>query len=179
MSPANVDESRADVEAVAARTGKNEAGGDACSSTRQRHHEHESAAHLLRVDEPMNRRPDDPDCEQGERDPVHLRGEDLEPRIPERPAPDRRSGRHRRSEEREAECRRIGEHVPGVREQGERVTEQPGDDLACHHDEDQHERDRQRAAVGLEPVIVVVVRERRLAAPAGHSATCTLLIPRR
>ena len=93
-------------------------------------------------------RPDDPEREQPERDPVRLRGEDLEPRVPERPAPGRRPRRHRRGDEREPERRRVGEHVPGVGEQRERVGERARDDLADHHGRDEDERDGQRAAVG-------------------------------
>jgi hypothetical protein len=52
--------------------------------------------------------------------------------------------------------------VPGVRKQGERVSHHSRDDLPHHHAEDEDERDGQRFAVSLEPMIVVVVRTERL-----------------
>jgi hypothetical protein len=55
--------------------------------------------------------------------------------------------------------------VPGVGEQGERVSDHTGHDLGGHQADDEDEGDRQCAAVGSEPVIVFVVRPERLVAP--------------
>jgi hypothetical protein len=81
--------------------------------------EDEAAVHVARIDQPVDRRPDNPDGEQSERDAVRLRREDLETGVPERPAAGGRSRRHRRGDKCESERCCIGEHVPRVREERE------------------------------------------------------------
>src|SRR5919198_5135097 len=102
-------ERAADVEALPTRACEHEAGSEADERTCQRDDEDETAANVTWLDQPMDRRPDDQDCDQPERDPVRLRGEDLEPRITERPAAGRRAARHDRGHDREDERGRIGE----------------------------------------------------------------------
>src|SRR4051794_41809221 len=65
-----------------------------------------------------------------------------------------------RRDERGAKGERIGEHVPGVREQRERPGDQAGGDLARHEAEDQAERDRERATVAHARVVVRVAHRR-------------------
>jgi hypothetical protein len=90
---------------------------------------------------------------------------DFEPGVPERRVHVSRGStpcRHRRGDEREAERRGVGEQVAGVGEQGERVSDHARDDLGGHQADDEDEGDRQCAAVGRQPVIVIVVRPERL-----------------
>jgi hypothetical protein len=93
-------------------------------------------------------------------------GEDLQAIEPERAVPpfatstgelDRRQ-RHPDADD-------VGDHVPGVREQGERVRHQAGDDLDHHEHGEQDERREQRANVALagadRRVVVAVLMLRR------------------
>ena len=113
---------------------------------------------------------DDPQREQHERDPVRLRAEDLDAAEAVRHRAARRPSRDPQRDERERERGRVGEHVRGVRQQRERGGEDAGDELGAHEADDQHERDRQRARVGVArhvgvpavamrvPAVVVIVR---------------------
>ena len=98
--------------------------------------------------------------------------EDLEARVAEGPAPGRGPGGHGRCTQGEGERGAIGEHVPGVREQRQGVAEKPGDDLPRHQREDEQQRDRQRPAVRGQPVLVIVVRARRLATRPLANSSC-------
>ena len=64
-------------------------------------------------------------------------------------------------DEREHERPGIGQHVPGVRQQRQRMRDDPGHDLKGHESDDQHERDRQVAPIGIDTeamrMIVTVV----------------------
>ena len=85
--------------------------------------------------------------EQG--DAVGLGGEDLDPFEAEgHPALGRAAGEPDR-DQREADRRRVGEHVGGVGEQRQRVGDDPGHHLGGHEAEDQRQRDPQLAAVGV------------------------------
>ena len=65
----------------------------------------------------------------------------------------------------------VGEHVGGVREQGQRVREDPGDDLAGHEDDDQNERDREAALVRVGADVHVCVCAVRRAALVVHDVS--------
>jgi hypothetical protein len=52
--------------------------------------------------------------------------------------------------------------VPRVGQQRERVSDQPACDLGREQEQDEQQRDRQRATICPQPVIVVVSRAERL-----------------
>ena len=160
----DVQEGAANVQALTTRAGEDEAGGDAHHDAAEGDEQHETAAHVMRIDEPVRGRPHDPQRDQAERDAVGLGGEDLEARVAERPAAGRRTCRHRRGDEREPERRSVGEQMSRVGEESERMAEHPGDDLRSHEHDHEQERDGQRPAIRHEPVIVIVCRTERLVA---------------
>ena len=168
----DVEERAAHVEALPTGAREHQAGHDVDEAAGQSDDEDQPAAHLARVDQAVDGRPDDPDREEAERQPVYLRGEDLEPRVAVRPAPGCRARGHAGGEQREAERGGVGEHVAGVGKQRERVRGKAGDDLADHDPGDEDERDRDRAAVGRQPVVVMVVGHRREPSSASRSRAC-------
>ena len=140
----HVQERAADIEALAARARQHGGGDQADCGARERDDEHDTAAHVGRVDEAADRRVHDHDADHHQHDPVHVRCENLEPAEAERPASVGRPHRKRRRDQREPQSRRVGEHVAGVREQGEGPGDGAEDDLGGHQRDDQAERDRQR-----------------------------------
>ena len=115
----------------------------------QRDDEHDPALDLRRIDQTADRAVQDPYPDDQQRQPVDLRGQDLHPLVSERPAAARGTGRHGRREDGETERGGVGEHVPRVGEQCERVRDQAEDDLAGHEQHDQDERAGQGAPVAV------------------------------
>jgi hypothetical protein len=105
--------------------------------------------HVRRGDEPPNGRVDDQQRDEEEREAVALCGEDLRASEAERPRAPRGTRCQRRSDERGHERGRIGQHVAGVGEEGERVRDEAGGDLPAHEREDQRERGREALAVSV------------------------------
>ena len=138
-----------DVDRAAVGAGQRPRRRDVDRRADQRDHEDQPGAHVRRRDEAVDRLVDDQQREHEQRDAVGLRGEHLHAAQAVGHRAARRPARERDRREREGERRRIGEHVGGVREQGERVREHARDHLRAHQSRDQAERDRQapRAAV--------------------------------
>ena len=84
-----------------------------------------------------------------QRDPVHLRGEDLNAPQTEGHLPSRRPPGQSQGEQRKSEGSGVGEHVSCVGEQRQRVGDQADRDLRRHQAEDQRQREEQPAAIGL------------------------------
>ena len=95
----------------------------------------------------MHRRPDDPERDQAQSDPVGLGGQDLEPGVAEGPATGRRPSGHGRRHQGERQRPSIGEQVARIGEQGERVSDQARDDLSDQQCKHEAESDGQGAAI--------------------------------
>ena len=152
----DVQERSLHVEARAVGAREHERRGEVDRDADERDDEHDAAVHDRRVCEAPRGGVDDPDSQEQERDPVRLCREDLGPAEAERPRPARRTRREARRNERRGERGRVGEHVPGVREQRERAGDDARGDLDGHEGDDQRERDRERAPV-LHPAVIVRV----------------------
>ena len=87
---------------------------------------------------------------------VDERGEDLGAGEAEAPSRRRRATREPGRAERETERARVGDHVHGIREQRQRVGDQPAGDLDDCEREHEHERRRERAPLGVARVPVCV-----------------------
>ena len=122
------------------------------------------ALDLGRVDEPLPGLPRDDAGEHEQHRAVDLRREDLRAAEPERERPARRARREPRRDERQRDRARVGEHVRGVGEQGERAARMPATTSTRHEAEDDRQGERQPAPVGVGrdgvgmPVVVVRVR---------------------
>ena len=124
-----MEESAADVEARAARPLEQGGGGEVDGDSRSGEHQHEPALDVGRRDEPPHRLEDDPDPYERKRDPVREGRQDLDAAEAEGPAASGRALRDRRRDERKRQSSSIGEHVPRVREQGERAGDDADDEL--------------------------------------------------
>ena len=87
-----------------------------------------------------------------------LRGEDLEALIAEGHRPFGGPVGESQGEQREADRAGIGEHVPGVGQQRQRVRDDASRHLHGHEAEEQRERERQPAAVGVGASLMGVSR---------------------
>ena len=130
------------VEALALRAGQQACDGEVHGDARNGDETDHDRVHLGRRGEPPCGLDHDPEPEQGEREPVGLRSEDLHAPEPEGPAAAGGPGGQRGCDEREGQGRSVGQHVAGVRQQRQRVGEDAEDDL------DDHERDEQRKRDG-------------------------------
>ncbi len=126
-------------------------------------HEHEAALDVGRLEQAPHGLERDHERQHEQRDAVDLRRQDLDALEAVGHDALRRPGGQADGDQRESDRRRVGEHVPGVREQRQRVAGDAGDDLEQHEAEDQHERDRELAAVGVgrDAVRVAVACRRR------------------
>ena len=101
--------------------------------------------------------------EDEQRDAVDLRGEDLGAPEAERHPAAGRPQREPRRPHAQPERGGVDEHVRGVREQRQRVGDDPEHHLGRHEGEDQDERDRERPGIGVGAhavVVTVMVRHR-------------------
>ena len=127
--------------------------------------QHRRVVDVRGVAETPDRLDDDEACDDGEQHSVRQGGEDLQPVQPERAVPsfaaptgelDRR--------QRHADANHVGDHVPSVRQQGERVCRQAGDDLHDHEHGEHDERGEQGRLVPLtgtdRRVVVTLVMSR-------------------
>ena len=111
-------------------------------------------------DEPLDRRVDDPGGDERESDAVHLRRQDLEPRVSERPPSAGGPCRHPGGDDREEQRGGVGDHVAGVGQERERVRDDAGRDLRDHDDDHDAKRSEKRAAVGVEARVMMAVVSR-------------------
>ena len=128
----DVDEGAAHVDALPARSREQQRCDPVHEDPDERDDQHDPALDVVRRDQTANRAVHDPDPDDQERQPVDLGGENLDALVAERPAALRRARSHRGGENREAERRGVGEHVPGVGEQREGVGHDAEHDLAGH-----------------------------------------------
>ena len=150
----DVQEGALHVEAGAVSTGKHDRGGEVDGHPDECDDDDDAGVDARRIDQAPHRGIDDPQSEQQEQDPVRLRGKDLRAAEAERPLPACGTGCEPRGDERRREGCRIGEHVAGIPEQGERAGDDAGGDLPDHERGDQPECDRDRALVAYAAVIV-------------------------
>ena len=155
-------EGAAHVQALAARPGEHERRNQVHHHPRERHDEHQPAANLRRRDEPADGGVHDQHAHDEERDPVHVRRQDLEPAEAERPPSARGPSRVGGRRQGEPERRCVREHVPGVGQQRERTGGHTEDHFAGHQPDDQDERNREGAPPGAAVRVVV----------AGHATHC-------
>ena len=122
--------------------GKGSSAHDVGEEPVERYHEHQPASHRLRLPEPGYRLPRDERGDHQERGTVHECCEDLQPHVAVGSL--RRLGAHTepRHEERECECRDVGEHVARIGQQRERVGREAADDFGYQN----CQRDRQSEA---------------------------------
>ena len=113
---------------------------------------------------------DDQDAEQQQGDAVELGREDLRPLHPVRVAAGRRPLGEPEGRQRQAEGDGVGEHVAGVREQGEGGADDPRDHLREHEGDDQGEGAAEAARVGLgcDAVSVIVAHGSDYSSGNGH-----------
>ena len=147
----------AHVEAVAACPVQHPGGSEIHREADRTDYEHPTACHLRRVREAPRSLHEDPDRDDDEQDAVRERGEDLRPPVAEASLGRRRPPGEPGREQRERERGGVGEHVAGVCEHGQRVGEQPHDDLHDHEAGDERQRNRERPAVGAQPRVLVTV----------------------
>src|SRR6185295_7697908 len=83
----DVKKGTANVQAVAARADEQRSRRDVDGNPGKRECEHQPAVNVGRRDEPPYRLEDDPDPDEGKRDPVRERGENLHAPETERPTP--------------------------------------------------------------------------------------------
>ena len=123
-----------------------EVGGEA----EHRDDEHRRVVDVRSVPEATDRLDQDVGGDAGEQHGVGQGGEDLQAVQPERAVPalaatagelDRRQGH--------ADADHVGDHVAGVGEQGQRVRQQPGDDLDDHEHGEHDEGGEQRTACAV------------------------------
>ncbi len=151
------------VEVGAIRTCDLAEGDDVDDGADERGRHHDRRAHVGRVDEAVHALGDDQQAENEHRGTVDLGGEDLRPAEAEgHPAaggPQREPGRPHAETERSS----VDQHVRGVREQSERVGDDPEHHLERHEREDQGQRDRERPGVGpgAHAVVVTVMMRHR------------------
>ena len=131
--------------APAERPGGREVDGDAREGDRQ----DQAGAYVWRRDETASGLVDDEGREHEQRHAVGLRREDLDAPEPIGHRALRRPACESHGDERQPDGGRVGEHMGGVREQRQRVGEDPGDDLDAHEADDQPEREGQPAGVGV------------------------------
>ena len=129
-------ERAANVQALTARPREDRPGEEARSGSPERDREHDPAAHLVRCDQAADGGVDDPDCHERKRNPVRLRCEDLEARVPEGPAAARGTRGHPRCDESEHKCAGVGDHMPGVCEESEGVRDESSRNLRSHDGDD-------------------------------------------
>ena len=106
--------------------------------------------------EALDRLEDDHRGEDEERDPVHLRREDLDPPEAEGHGSLRGSSGEVDGEDREADRGGVREHVSGVGEERQRVGDDPRRDLECHEPDDEGERDPELRAIRVRGCAVSV-----------------------
>ena len=147
-----------DVHGPAVRARQRPHGDDVHGDRDERDDQHEDRVDVVRVHEPRYRLDHEDDREHREDRAVDRGAERLDP--PE--AVGHRAARRARGEaqrhEAEHDRARVGEHVPGIREQGDGAGDQADDDLRHHQAADQRQRDEQRPAVrlGRDRVVMVV-----------------------
>ena len=138
-----------DVEAAAIGARERPRGGEVDEDSHHRHRQHDAALDIGRRDQPAHGLEQDQEREHEQRHAVGLGREDLD--ALETVGHDALRGACRQADrnQREADRRRVREHVTGIREQREGAGEQAGDDLEEHEAEDQREGDGELAAVGV------------------------------
>ena len=94
--------------------------------------EHQAAGHRLRRLEPPNRFPHDPERDDEERRAIQERGENLPTQVAICLFRTAGLPAHPCHEQRQRERARVGEHVPGVGQQRERVRHQSAHRLGDH-----------------------------------------------
>ena len=122
------------------------------------------------VDQPADRAVDDPHADDQQRQPVDLRGQDLDAPVPERPAAARGTGRQGGRENGETERRDVGQHVAGVGEERERIGDETEDDLADHEEPDQDQR------AGESAPVAAFRRRMRVRMPVNHLLVGSVLV---
>ena len=115
----------------------------------ERDDQHRLAADVRRGDQPAAGLEHDQQGEHQQRDAVRLRREDLD--APEAVRHDALGGSRREPDrnDREADRGGVGQHVRRVGEQRERSDDEADDDLEAHEADDQREREREFARVGV------------------------------
>ena len=113
-----------------------------------RHGQHQPRGDLGWVRQPSPGLDQDERRNPEQQNGVGDRGEDLEPQVAERAPAARRAGREPDREQRQPDPRDVGEHVPGVGEQGQAVR---GDGAADLDDEDRELSARTRPAAADAP----------------------------
>ena len=104
---------------------------------------------MLWVDEPLDRLDEEDYPHDEQCDPVGRRRQYLCPLEPVRPGGRRGSASEVHRPDRTGQCAHIGEHVTGVRNQGQRSRQYTDCRLDSHIGDDQAERNQKIAAVGL------------------------------
>ena len=121
-------------------------------------HQHPAADDGRWVGEAARSLHEDPDRDDDEQDAVRERREDLRPPVAEAPLRRRRPPGEPGGKQGERQRGGVGEHVPRVGQDGQRVGEQPDDDLHDEEARDERQRDRERLPVGAQPRLLVAVR---------------------
>ena len=154
----HVQQRPAHVEAVASRPVQHARRGEVHGEADRADHEHPAAGDVRWVGEAPRSLHEDPDRDDDEQDAVRERREDLGPPVAEAPLRRRRPPGEPGREQGERQRGGVGEHVPGVGQDGQRVGEQPDDDLHDEEARDERQRDRERLPVGAQPRVLVAVR---------------------
>ena len=108
-------------------------------------HHHQRARDRRRARAAAHRLDRDPDDQRQHRQRVDERGEDFGPRVAVRRAARRRALGDDLGDQRDHEPRRVGRHVPGIRNQRERARKQAADRLDDTEGGGKPERDGERA----------------------------------
>ncbi len=125
--------------------------------------DHRPALHGRRIDQAPHGFVAEEHDQHGQGHAVDLRREDLGALEPVGVGAGRGSGGQPDREQRERDRARVGEHVPGVGEQGQGARREADDDLDDHQPEDQDQGAEQVAPVGARPDAVDVAD-----VPAAH-----------
>ncbi len=138
-----------DVEALAVGFREDPGSRDVHRNADGRYDGHQRAGDIGRTDQPANRLVDDERAQDEQDGPVRLAAQHLGAPHAVGEVTAARPLDNADDEERKDERAGVGQHVPGVGEQRERMRQDPDDDLEGHEAGDQHERDRQVAPVRI------------------------------
>jgi hypothetical protein len=144
------------VQALSLGTGKQPGGEQVHRDPDHRHDHDERALDLRRLDEPADALVDDQGAEQEQGDAIDLGGQDLRPLHPVGEAAGRRALGEAERRQGQSERDRVGEHVPGVGEQGQGGGDDAGHDLGDHEGDDQGEGDAEATRIGIARLNVAV-----------------------
>jgi hypothetical protein len=148
-----VPQRRLDVDAAASPV-EDRGDGEVHAGARDCDREHPAAEDLRRVVEPADRGVEDPDRERDERDAVCERDQHLGALVAVRTLGRRGLSGEPDGDEREADRDVVGEHVHGVREQGEASRQHPADELHERVCGGEDERHAERSAARCAAVVV-------------------------